>query len=213
MKSDVDPYEFIRWKSSRGRLVVRTTWVKGVRHVVLDDDDDEDKTSRTLQRHHHHNNRLHDKNAATKTNHYHHCASSVDKNSPVRDGDDDDENANDDDNYVERVLQWLQTPAAVLKTCRKPMSAPGNHGTAYCPRRPALVKTCSIPDNDKRSEHAMHQVHRTDKRNVKTSISACRLTDINHQKTELHVHMPSVCPPNSKDNSKIFDDDYLSLTQ
>jgi len=186
-----NPYEFFRWKSSCGRLVVRTTWVSGVRHVLLSDDDKSSEKEKRLQ-------------LRRRTVH-------VDRGtqSPrtVDDHDDEDSEHNyskDDDNYVERVLQWLQKPSVELDARRKPMSAPGDDARGC--RRPALVKTCSIPErHSPRSEHRQAIVIHDD-RPMTTMRSAVKC----RHKTELHVHMPSVLqgggPANTADNGKIAND-------
>jgi len=169
--ADADPYEFFRWKSSCGRLVVRTTWVSGVRHVLLSDDDKSPEKEKRLQL----------RRRATHVDHGTQSSRIVD------DHDDEDcsqHNCNDDENYVERVLQWLQKPSVELDTCRKPMSAPGID-TRGC-RRPALVKTCSIPErHSPRSEHRQAIVIHYERPTTRTCVKS-------RHKTELHVHMPSV---------------------
>lgn len=186
-----DPYEFFRWKSSCGRLVVRTTWVSGVRHVLLSDDDKSHEKEIRLQ---------------TRRRTAHVVDRGTQSSRIVDDHDDEDSehNCNDDDNYVERVLQWLQKPSVELDARRKPMSAPGSDARGC--RRPALVKTCSIPErHSPRSEHwqaiAVH-----DERPMTTTRSGIK----SRHKTELHVHMPSVLqrggPATTGDNGKIADD-------
>lgn len=194
MKNAADPYEFFRWKSSCGRLVVRTTWVKGVRHVVLSDDDDDyppEKEKRQPRRKGCDNvcktpatpNR---RPPLSEIDENHEPSSSVAWSSYSH-------NSVGDESYVERVLQWLQKPTGMLETRRKPMSAPG-HGV----RRPALVKTCSIPEN----RFADQQVVEVDrKRPMKSTRNCSAKSSAHNQKTELHVHMPSMCPT-ANDNGK-----------
>jgi len=186
--SDADPYEFFRWKSSCGRLVVRTTWVSGVRHVLLSDDDKSPEKEKRLQL----------RRRAT------HVDRGTQSSRIVDDYDDEgsEHNCNDDENYVERVLQWLQKPSVELDACRKPMSAPGNDARSY--RRPALVKTCSIPErHSPRSEHRQAIVIHNEKPTTTT-----RSGIKSRHKTELHVHMPSVLhgPATTADNGKIAHD-------
>lgn len=190
--ADTNPYEFFRWKSSCGRLVVRTTWVSGVRHVLLSDDDKSSEKEKRLQ-------------LRQRTAHVDHATQS---SRIVDDHDDGDSepNCNDDDNYVERVLQWLQKPSAELDARRKPMSAPGSDARGY--RRPALIKTCSIPErHSPRSEHRQAIVIHDDRPMTTTTTRSgvkCR------HKTELHVHMPSVLqgggPEITADSGKIAND-------
>lgn len=195
MKSDADPYEFFRWKSSCGRLVVRTTWVKGVRHVVLSDEDDEDKEKRQPRKSCNHAGDSSRKTTPAPTSRP--PLGEIDENHEPSSWCNYSHNGGGgggDESYVERVLQWLQKPTGMLETRRKPMSAPG-HGI----RRPALVKTCSIPEN----KFADQQVVEADcKRPPKSTRNYCAKS--HNQKTELHVHMPSVCPAadeNGKDVS------------
>jgi len=185
MKSPADPYEFFRWKSSCGRLVVRTTWVKGVRHAILSDDDDDDVNKRTpppkKERHArrpHRSNSENDAVAAKETADDDRLPSNV---------------AAADDDYVERVLRWLHKPAgAMLETCRKPMSAPSAGHGACSSRRPALVKTCSIPGNKSERQQVVGIAERpmTTRSVVASAAGNCTK---NRHKIELHVHMPSVC--------------------
>lgn len=205
---------------------MRTTWVKGVRHVVLSDDDDDhrdndcshksdQKTSSTRdlqwQRHRKKNGAVAVCNNRPSTvaidgkaaNHR-----DSDQDDHDQDHDNQDYDEDDDDNYVERVLQWLQKPAAVVSdTCRKPKTAPENGGV--CCRRPALVKTCSIPENDK-FEHRQ-AVKNINKRPM---MSPSARNSVKNHKTELHVHMPSVCPSAaaaSNENIKNIDDDLTEI--
>lgn len=195
MKSAADPCEFFRWKSACGRLVVRTKWVKGVRHVILSDDDDDDggggggkEKRQRLQR------PGTNKTAANRPASGAHDA----KENRVQTTATAACNDNDgDDNYVERVLQWLQKPSGMLETCRKPMSAPENCMTSVY-RRPALVKTCSIPEHKYVDGRTQVEIV---KRPTKSTCNPMK----NHQKTELHVHMPSMCLTGGK---IIKDDDY-----
>jgi len=169
--------------------------VSGVRHVLLSDDDNSLEKEKRLQ--------------------LRRRAALVDRGTQssktVDDHDDEDAerssndhrqvyNGNDDDNYVERVLQWLQKPSVELDARRKPMSAPGNDARGC--RRPALVKTCSIPErHSQRSEHRQAIVIHDERPATRSRVKS-RL------KTELHVHMPSVlqgsCPATTTaDNGKI----------
>jgi len=96
-----------------------------------------------------------------------------------------------DDNYMERVLRWLHKPAGpMLETCQKPMSAPLGNSRVYCSRRPALVKTCSIPGNKSERQQMDEIVKRPTMTRSDTTISNCTK---NRHKMELHVHMPSMC--------------------
>jgi len=171
--TDTNPYEFFRWKSSCGRLVVRTTWVSGVRHVLLSDDDKSSEKEKRLQ-------------LRRRTAHVDRGTQSsriVDDH----ENEDSEHNCNDDDNYVERVLQWLQKPSVELDARRKPMSAPGSDAHGY--RRPALVKTCSIPErHSPRIENRQSIVIHDDRPMTTTTRSGVKC----RHKTELHVHMPSV---------------------
>lgn len=184
--ADTDPYEFFRWKSSCGRLVVRTTWVSGVRHALLSDDDKSLEKEKRLQ--------LRRRVALVDRG--------TQSSKTVDDHDDEDaeRSSNDDDNYVERVLQWLQKPSVELDTRRKPMSAPGSDARGC--RRPALVKTCSIPErHSQRSEHRQAIVIHDERPTTRSRVKS-------RHKTELHVHMPSVlqgsCPATTTaDNGKI----------
>ncbi|XP_050525864.1 uncharacterized protein LOC126896812 [Daktulosphaira vitifoliae] len=163
-----DSYEFIRWKSSRGRLVVQTTWVKGVRHVIFSDEDDQfnKKENRHLYR-------------SVKTKR----TSSV---ANTNENDHEYENNDSSSNYVNRILQWLQTPR-MIDSCQKPMTASNTSK-----RHPALIKTCSIPEN-KVDDHQVVKVKKK-ARNLNRNFPK-------HFKTELHVHMPSISTSN--DNSKV----------
>jgi hypothetical protein len=184
--ADADPYEFFRWKSSCGRLVVRTTWVSGVRHVLLSDDDKSPEKEKRLQL----------RRRAALVDRGTQSSRTVDDH----DDEDTERSCNEDDNYVERVLQWLQKPSVELDARRKPMSAPGSD-IRGC-RRPALVKTCSIPErHSQRSEHRQAIVIHDERPTMRSGVKG-------RHKTELHVHMPSVlqgsCPTTTAtDNVKI----------
>lgn len=224
MKSAGDPYECFRWKSSCGRLVVRTAWVKGVRHVILSDEDsrdkhrDQDSTSAGPEK------EKRDSKFLAKPAPF--TGSDIPPSLTCGGG-------GEDDCYAERVLRWLQKPTET--TCRKLMSAPpdGNHRhpqpDLQLPvryqqldvhrsdaRRPALIKTCSIPENSRRL------LDGDVRRPVKNVTEVKRPTkSITHQnrkgntknhnfKTELHVHLPSMCSGISTkydQGSKVDDDD------
>ncbi|XP_025408057.1 uncharacterized protein LOC112681912 [Sipha flava] len=177
------PYESCRWKSSRGRLAVRTTWVKGVRHVIMSDDDDvtDERPPPEKEK----RSRLQHKNSGGST------SNAKTNRSPltVVNANGNNNNGNDDNgSYVDRVLRWLHKPSGgVLETCQKPMSAPGNGGGGV--RRPALIKTFSIPEN----KFVHQQVAEVTGRPSTTKSSGASNAK-NHRKTELHVHMPSTCP-------------------
>lgn len=219
-------YEFFRWKSSCGRLVVRTTWVRGVRHVVLSDDDDgsdghhrrrRSPPEKDIRQRYRGKNLadttasvpLHIKGNVRTTM----CGTELyNTNAPKAAANDDD-----DDYYVERVLRWLQKPSVELETSRKLMSAPGRDvAVVGCGnRRPALIKTCSIPDNN-RGPNSRARVTAVDvilQQELPTRSTAIMVGDRskNRHKTELHVHIPSTCPPDAVtiSNRKMFDDDRL----
>lgn len=171
--ADANPYEFFRWKSSCGRLVVRTTWVSGVRHVLLSDDDKSPEKEKRLQL----------RRRATHVDRGTQSSRIVDDHKD----EDSEHNYNDDENYVERVLKWLQKPSVELDARRKPMSASGSD-TRGC-RRPVLVKTFSIPERySPRSEHRQAMVIHDERPTATTTITGVK----SGHKTELHVHMPSV---------------------
>lgn len=106
-----------------------------------------------------------------------------------------------DDDYMERVLRWLHKPSGMLQTRQIPVSAPdrGNdHGSA---RRPALVKTCSIPANCKFSG-GLQATEVAGKRPA----TFTRQFRKNRHKIELHVHMPSMqCLTNDDGGTNIRD--------
>lgn len=193
MKSAAGPYEFFHWKSSCGRLVVRTTWVKGIRHAVLSDDD-ADKHTPPSKKEREKKRRAHrgaNENAAAVTAE---TATAVITTTITEDnGGPSNFAAKADDDYVERVLRWLHKPAgSMLETCRKPMSG-GDNGSCCYSRRPALVNTCSIPDNKpERQQVVMINKRPTMMTRSANNIAAGNCTK-NRHKTELHVHMPSVC--------------------
>jgi len=178
MKSAVDPYEYFRWKSSCGRLVVRTTWVKGVRHAILSDDDAEE--IKTPEKERRQRLQAHNNGKRTSTNRVTPVVAAENAQPPY-----------DDNDYVERVLQWLHKPAGTVQTRQLPMSAPGYCSTvavvSNCSvtRRPALIKTCSIPEN----EFGDQQVAEIFKKKPTKLTRNCVKS---HHKIELHVHMPVV---------------------
>lgn len=190
------PYELYRWKSSRGRLVVRTAWVKGVRHVVLSDDDGYDKrqtpssSSSSSARQKNANG-----TAAAAANRPPLSAVRANGNSgPATTASDN----NGDNYYVDRVLRWLQKPSATpLETQRKSVSAPGNGdgGGGTRGRRPALVKTCSIPEHSGTfdgDQQVVEIAERLTKSTGKNNNNNNNCTQ-NRHKIELHVHIPSAC--------------------
>lgn len=232
MKSAGDPYECFRWKSSCGRLSVRTAWVKGVRHVILSDED--------LRNDNHRNHvpasgpekEKRDTKFSAKPASF---IGGDDVPPPLTFG-------GEDDCYAERVMRWLQKPTETI--CRKPMSAPPDdnlhrqsepdlqlavryqeldkHRSGA--RRPALIKTYSIPENSRRSLDG--DVRRPvknvtdDKRSMKSVTQRSRNSNKkNHNfKTELHVHLPSMCSSTTgstkyDNGSKVDDNDcyYLSI--
>lgn len=154
--------------------------------VLSDDDDDDDKWSRTemekLPR------RLHRKNAIDE------AAAVVNDRPPLSPVDTNCTESSDDD-YVERVLRWLHKPSDMLDARRKPMSAPSVINDAASYRRPALVKTCLILENKFDDQQVVEIA--TDDRPVKSNRNRTK----NHHKTELHVHMPSVCPTGNVNNN------------
>lgn len=196
-------YELFRWKSSRGRLVVRTTWVKGVRHVILSDDDEKEKRQSSSS------SSVREKNAnrtAVSTNRQPLRVVSVNENCVQHPTTCD--NNGDDNYYVERVLQWLQKPSTMLlETQRKSVSAPGNscNGNADRSRRPALVKTCSIPETNNKFD-GEQQVVEIAKSSTKSTRRNNSNWPQNHHKIELHVHIPSTCTTSNDnvDNGKII---------
>lgn len=220
------PYEFFRWKSSCGRLVVRTTWVRGVRHVILSDDDDggdghhrrrRSPPAKDIRQRHRGKN-LTDTTASVPshtdgnvrtticgTGRYVTNASAAAAN-------------DDDDYYVERVLRWLQKPSVELETSRKPMSAPGRDVAVVggSNRRPVLIKTCSIPENNSGDPNGRARVAAVDvilpqEPPTRSTVVVAGDRGKNRQKTELHVHIPSTCLPAAAtiSNLKMFDDDRL----
>lgn len=199
--ADPRPYEFFRWKSSRGRLAVRTTWVKGVRHVILSDDEVTDERPPPSEKEK--RPRLQHKNGGGSSSNRP-PLSVVDANG--KNDNNNNNNDDDDDSYVERVLQWLHKPSGgVLETCQKPMSAPGNGGGGGGFRRPALIKTFSIPEN----KSAHQQVAGATRRPTTCGKSSSGGCTKNRQKTELHVHMPSTCPAS---NGKTVHDDFHGIS-
>lgn len=195
MKSSAadSPYEFFHWKSSCGRLAVRTTWVRGIRHIVLsdDDDDDYDVFGRAVP------GTVNNKERRQRPRDGRTAGNGREPTNADRSVRPTTTSAGVDGDYVERVLRWLHRPSGVVFASdfsyQIPMSAPDHHRAL---RRPALVKTCSIPGCKSGDRQA------TD---VGTEIGGERSTKFtrrshrkkNADKTELHVHMPSMCDDDS----------------
>lgn len=173
--------------------------MRGIRHVVLSDDDDDnyDVFGRVVPAANNKERRQRTRDGRTAGNTRE--PTIADRNvRPTT------TSAGEDGDYVERVLRWLHRPTGVVYvpdfSYQIPMSASGHN---RAPRRPALIKTCSIPEcksSDRQAAGAGVEIG--GERPTKFTRRSRRKK--NADKTELHVHMPSVC--NDDSDKGVLDD-------